>query len=169
MFGWYFYALLFFPTQRQSFPMLTIVYIENRLAPLYNFMTETMMTQDYSNPLVYWSVMGQMMTHFEVELHIINKSSCSKRTQTKDVYLQLMLKNAAEDGMMVVEKLKRMNITPDAITTTVQFHWASALVRFFFVFLLFFSSTLGQCLGSLLFPFLLSFFLSFFSSIGPVP
>merc|ERR1719153_221947 len=63
------------------------------------------MTQDYSNPLVYWSVMGQMMTHFE-----------------------LMLKNAAEDGMMVVEKLKRMNITPDAITTTIQFHWASALV-----------------------------------------
>ena len=118
--------------------MLTIVYIENRLAPLYNFMTETMMTQDYSNPLVYWSVMGQMMTHFEVELHIINKSSCSKRTQTKDVYLQLMLKNAAEDGMMVVEKLKQMNITPDAITTTVQFHWASALVRFFFVLLLFF-------------------------------
>ena len=44
--------------------------------------------------------------------------------------LQLMLKNAAEDGMMVVEKLKLMNITPDAITTTVQFHWASALVRF---------------------------------------
>ena len=37
-----------------------------RLAPLYNFMTETMMTQDYSNPLVYWSVMGEMMTHFEV-------------------------------------------------------------------------------------------------------
>ena len=143
--------------------MLTIVYVENRLAPLYNFMTETMMTQDYSNPLVYWSVMGQMMTHFEVELHIINKSSFSLRTQTKDVYLQLMLKNAAEDGMMVVEKLKRMNITPDAITTTIQFHWASALVRFFFVFLLFFSSIgpvpwldfsfffslplLAQCLG----------------------
>merc|ERR1719206_597109 len=63
------------------------------------------MTQDYSNPLVYWSVMGQMMTHFE-----------------------LMLTNAADDSMMVVEKLKRMNITPDAITTTVQFHWASALV-----------------------------------------
>ena len=59
-----------FPTQRQSFPMLTIVYIENRLAPLYNFMTETMMTQDYSNPLVYWSVMGEMMSHFEVKLYL---------------------------------------------------------------------------------------------------
>ena len=53
--------------------MLTIVYIENRLAPLYNFMTETMMTQDYSNPLVYWSVMGQMMTHFEVVVHFLKK------------------------------------------------------------------------------------------------
>ena len=138
--------------------MLTIVYVENRLAPLYNFMTETMMTQDYSNPLVYWSVMGQMMTHFEVELHIINKSSCSKRSQTKDVYLQLMLKNAAEDGMMVVEKLKRMNITPDAITTTVQFHWASALVRFFFVFFSSFLVPSGQCPNWFLFHFLLSFF-----------
>ena len=49
-----------------------------------------------------------------------------------------MLKNAAEDSMMVVQKLKQMNITPDAISTTVQFHWASALVRFFFVLLLFF-------------------------------
>ena len=37
-----------------------------RLAPLYDFMTETMMTKDYSNPLVYWSVMGEMMSHFEV-------------------------------------------------------------------------------------------------------
>ena len=53
--------------------MLTIVYVENRLAPLYNFMTETMMTQDYSNPLVYWSVMGQMMTHFEVVVLILKK------------------------------------------------------------------------------------------------
>ena len=29
---------------------------------------------------------------------------------------------------MVIEKMKQMNVTPDAITTTVQFHWASALV-----------------------------------------
>ena len=42
----------------------------NRLAPLYNFMTETMMTQDFSNPLVYWSVMGEMMSHFEVFFNI---------------------------------------------------------------------------------------------------
>ena len=31
------------------------------------------MTQDYSNPLVYWSVMGQMMTHFEVVVHFLKK------------------------------------------------------------------------------------------------
>ena len=118
--------------------MLTIVYVENRLAPLYNFMTETMMTQDYSNPLVYWSVMGQMMTHFEVVVHILKKVLMFYFKNSSKKYIQLMLKNAAEDSMMVVQKLKQMNITPDAISTTVQFHWASALVRFFFVLLLFF-------------------------------
>ena len=39
-----------------------------------------------------------------------------------------MLKKSAEDSLMVIEKMKQMNVTPDAITTTVQFHWASALV-----------------------------------------
>ena len=29
---------------------------------------------------------------------------------------------------MVIEQMKLMNVTPDAITTTIQFHWASALV-----------------------------------------
>merc|ERR1719206_1148022 len=57
--------------------------------------------------------------------------------------------------MMVVEKLKQMNITPDAITTTVQFHWASALVVFFsfffspigpwFVFFFLCFSSIAQC------------------------
>jgi len=86
-------------------PLFTEIVVEDRLAPVYNFMTETMMTQDYSNPIVYWSVMGEMMKHFE-----------------------LMLKRSAEDSRMVIEKLKLMNVTPDAITTTIQFHWASALV-----------------------------------------
>ena len=39
-----------------------------------------------------------------------------------------MLKKSAEDSLMVIEKMKQINVTPDAITTTVQFHWASALV-----------------------------------------
>ena len=39
-----------------------------------------------------------------------------------------MLKQSAEDSLMVIEKMKHMNVTPDAITTTIQFHWASALV-----------------------------------------
>ena len=46
----------------------------------------------------------------------------------KIVYFQLMLKQSAEDSLMVIEKMKQMNVTPDAITTTIQFHWASALV-----------------------------------------
>ena len=63
-----------------------------------------------------------------------------------------MLTNAADDSMMVVEKLKQMNITPDAITTTIQFHWASALVRSFFVFLFLLFSSIGSV------PWLVSFF-----------
>ena len=46
----------------------------------------------------------------------------------KIVYFQLMLKQSAEDSLMVIEKMKQMNVTPDAITTTIQFSWASALV-----------------------------------------
>ena len=46
------------------------------------------------------------------------------------MHFQLMLKKSAEDSLMVTEKMKQMNVTPDAITTTVQFHWASALVGF---------------------------------------
>ena len=45
------------------------------------------MTHDYSNPLVYWSVMGQMMTHFEVIFHILKKFLCFiLRTRAKDIY-----------------------------------------------------------------------------------
>ena len=56
------------PTIRNN-RMVSLYNINTRLAPLYNFMTETMMTQDFSNPLVYWSVMGEMMSHFEVALY----------------------------------------------------------------------------------------------------
>ena len=44
------------------------------------------------------------------------------------MHFQLMLKKSAEDSLMVIEEMKQMNVTPGAITTTVQFHWASALV-----------------------------------------
>ena len=45
------------------------------------------MTQDYSNPLVYWSVMGQMMTHFEVVVHFLIKVPFFiSRTRAKDIY-----------------------------------------------------------------------------------
>ena len=57
--------------------MASLYNINTRLAPLYNFMTETMMTQDYSNPLVYWSVMGEMMSHFEVFFNINIQCSTS--------------------------------------------------------------------------------------------
>ena len=57
------------PTIRKN-RLASLYNINIRLAPLYNFMTETMMTQDFSNPLVYWSVMGEMMSHFEVFFNI---------------------------------------------------------------------------------------------------
>jgi hypothetical protein len=81
-----------------SNPRYTEIVVEDRMAEMYTYMTKTMMEQDFSDPLVYFSVFPELLRYWEN-----------------------VIKDTRKDAFLVIEQLKKLNITPNAITTTVQF------------------------------------------------
>jgi len=81
-------------------PLYTEILVEDRLAALYVFMTKTMMEEDYSNPLVFLSLIPNFMEKWVK-----------------------MISDTMIDSQIVVERLREMNVTPSAMTSTVQFHF----------------------------------------------
>jgi hypothetical protein len=81
-----------------SSPRYTEIVVEDRIAPMYTYMTKAMMEQDFSDPLVYFSVLPELLRHWEK-----------------------LIKDTRRDAFLVIEQLKQLNVTPNAIITTVQF------------------------------------------------
>jgi len=81
-------------------PLYTELIVEDRLAAMVNLMTEYMMNEDFTNPLVYFSCLPKIMRIF-VDI----------------------LRETKEDQNMVIENIRKRNLTVDAIVNTINFNF----------------------------------------------